>query len=153
MSMQNPTILAASQFIKPFDILPNIIMLSDNPTSRFTQFAKKPYDILPNKNYNKVSAIPKLPISAPEQFDADVDPTVNWNPDTTVNIYGIKNYTKDSAGYIATGSSAIWQPNAASNTNITIQTAAAKAFAFAAAVSHRFSVIYRRYILDRYHGE
>jgi hypothetical protein len=141
MSMQNPTILAASQFIKPFDILPNIIMLSDNPTSRFTQFAKKPYDILPNKNYNKVSAIPKLPISAPEQFDADVDPTVNWNPDTTVNIYGINNYTKDSAGYIATGSSAIWQPNGASNTNITIQTAAAKAFAFGASALGGFTGI------------
>ncbi len=139
--MQNPTILAASQFIKPFDILPNIIMLSDNPTSRFTQFAKKPYDILPNKNYNKVSAIPKLPISAPEQFDADVDPTVNWNPDTTVNIYGINNYTKDSAGYIATGSSAIWQPNGASNTNITIQTAAAKAFAFGASALGGFTGI------------
>jgi hypothetical protein len=51
MSMINPTISAASQFINPFDILPNVLYIKSNPTiSSPSQFIN-PFDILPNVLY------------------------------------------------------------------------------------------------------
>ena len=67
MSMINPTISAASQFITPFDILPNIIYT--NPTTKPNPQFNALFDI-PNKiplilqpdfginNYDKSSATP-----------------------------------------------------------------------------------------------
>jgi len=94
MSMINPTVSATSQFIGPFDVLPNIIRTSptanagiqfnapfDTPpniiqTSPLAnagiQF-NKPFDILPNKTYNTIGAMPALPISDPTQFNAPFD--------------------------------------------------------------------------------
>lgn len=182
MSMQNPTI-GSTQFIGPFDTLPNI--LYTNPTNNPrtpAQFTIKPFDTLPNPSLldknpttsptviipipignknptygadsqfndnfdlpdtqrviNPTVALGNNPISA--QFSNDVPSTVNWNAATTFNLYDISNYEKDSAGYIATGSSAIWQPLSATNTNVTPQTAAAKAFAFGASALGGFTGI------------
>ena len=132
--MQNPTI-GSSQFSGPYDTLPNV--LYTNPTRLQLQFKTKPFDILPNPILANVNNIPSTPISAPSQFNNDVAPTVNWQPNTTYDLYGINNYTKDSSGYykdtngrVKDGFNAIWQPQSTTNTNITMKTAAAKAAAF-----------------------
>jgi hypothetical protein len=166
--MQNPTISATSQFIAPYDTLPNIlytnpttivikplpIPIGNNPTLAGASQFIKPFDILPNIIYTGPTTKPNPQFNAPfdipngklpspfgfaslEQFNNDVESTVNWNPNTTINLYDIDNYEKDSSGNIKdikgnvkSGPSAIWQPLAATNTNVTIQTAAAKAAAF-----------------------
>ena len=84
----NPTLSATSQFVAPYDILPNVIYT--NPTSTGTRFGKKFINFGIN-NYEKDSAVPK---------------ESNINNNTS------------------------WQPLSETNTNITIETATAKAAAF-----------------------
>lgn len=77
--MINPTLSAVSQFIGPFDVLPNIIRTS--PTANAGIQFTAPFDILPNKNYNTVGAQPALPISNISQFDKpfDILPNKTYN--------------------------------------------------------------------------
>jgi hypothetical protein len=140
MSMQNPTLSAASQFIKPFDTLPNI--LYTNPTTTATAIAPIP---IGNKNPTYEA---DLQFTTP--YSVPVRPTnfylLNPNNPSYTN-FGI-DYEKDSDGNIKdikgnvkSGPSAIWQPLAATNTNITIQTATARAFAFGASALGGFTGI------------
>jgi hypothetical protein len=98
MSNFNPTLSAASQFVAPFDILPNVIYT--NPTTKPNPQFKAPFDILPNNN--------KIPLT----------PT-----------FGINNYDKTSAvpKESNVNNNTEWKPLSETNTNITIETAAAKA--------------------------
>ena len=144
--MKNPTTNAKSQFIKPFDILPN--NLYTNPTTNAKSQFIKPFDILPNQNYNTTEAVPALPISATSQFTKPFDILPNIKIDNPTNLlvtnfvpgipkFGISDYTqgtlgnfKNFDGEVKDTGSAIWKPNSTENTNITLQSVGAKAAAF-----------------------
>ena len=139
MSMQNPTLAAASQFIAPYDTLPNI--LYTNPTITATTIAPIP---IGNKNptygadlqFTEPYSVPRptnlylLNPNNPSYTNFGID----YEKDSNGNI-------KDIKGNVKSGPSAIWQPSAATNTNVTIQTATAKAFAFGASALGGFTGI------------
>ena len=114
--MQNPT-FGSTQFIGPFDTLPNI--LYTNPTTTVTAIAP-----IPIGNKNPTYTAERGQFIKPY----DISPKGNLLSPTT--NFGIANYEKDSARPVVTGSSAIWQPNSTVNTNTSIQTIGAKAAAF-----------------------
>jgi len=132
MSMQNPTLSAASQFIGPFDILPNV--LYTNPTTAVTTIAPIP---IGNKNptyeadyqFTEPYSVPTRPTSiyilnpnSPSYTYFGKDGKTDWK--TSAGNY------KDIKGNVKSGPSAIWNPRPLSNTNITLETVGAKAAAF-----------------------
>jgi hypothetical protein len=114
---------AASQFIGPFDILPNV--LYTNPTTIPITITPIP---IGNKNPTYAAELGQF--IAPYDISRSnlLSPTINFGID------GYKKNTqgniKDSKGNVLNGSSAIWNPDETVNTNISIASVGAKAAAF-----------------------
>ena len=131
MSMINPTISATSQFITPFDILPNIVYT--NPTISTVGQFNAPYDISILTNQILLYKNPNPTINLSSQFIAPYD-IPNKIPIFLQPDFGINNYDKASAEPTQENQYTSWKPDPELNTNISAESALLKLGGLAAGV-------------------
>ena len=108
----NPTLTYQSQFIAPYNILPDVIYT--NPTANTTQF-NAPYNILPDTIYTNPTLAYQSQFTAPYNILPDtlfVNPTANTTQfNTPLNYGGLSTYDLYPDGTFIT------QPNPTLNTS------------------------------------